>query len=162
MVEMLDWNIILTIYIQGAAKFPQYDALNFSSGATDGLNYLKTVMSAYKAPNGANWGGYANPKVDELALRALNSTRGPYRPRYPVSSRRAAGSRTLLPSWWGIERPAVLRSQTAQTNWPSLTGMSRSVPGTNSSSTRRRRGVSPCSCAYCRSASIEGRFASIP
>ena len=73
MVEMLDWNTILAIYIQGAAKFQQYDALNFSSGATDGLNYLKTVMSAYKAPNGANWGGYANPKVDELALRALNT-----------------------------------------------------------------------------------------
>jgi ABC-type transport system substrate-binding protein len=28
-------------------------------------------MSSYKAPNGANWGGYSNPKVDELALRAF-------------------------------------------------------------------------------------------
>jgi peptide/nickel transport system substrate-binding protein len=69
--ETLDWNTILTIYIQGAVKYPQYDAVNFSSGATDPLNYLKTVMSSYKAPNGANWGGYSNPKVDELALRAF-------------------------------------------------------------------------------------------
>ena len=69
----LDWNTILTIYIQGAVKFPQYDAVNFSSGATDPLNYLKTIMSSYKAPNGANWGGYSNPKVDELALRALST-----------------------------------------------------------------------------------------
>jgi ABC-type transport system substrate-binding protein len=30
-------------------------------------------MSSYKAPNGANWGGYSNPKVDELALRALTT-----------------------------------------------------------------------------------------
>jgi peptide/nickel transport system substrate-binding protein len=71
--DVLDWNSILTIYIQGAVKYPQYDALNFSSGASDPLNYLKTIMSMYKAPNGANWGGYSNPKVDELALRAFNT-----------------------------------------------------------------------------------------
>ena len=71
--DTLDWNTILTIYIQGAVKYPQYHALNFSSGATDPLNYLKTVMSSYKAPNGANWGGYSNPKVDELALSALTT-----------------------------------------------------------------------------------------
>lgn len=71
--ETLDWNSILTIYIQGAVKYPQYDAVNFSSGATDALNYLKTVMSTYKAPNGANWGGYVNAKVDELAVRAFNT-----------------------------------------------------------------------------------------
>jgi peptide/nickel transport system substrate-binding protein len=71
--DTLDWNTILTIYIQGAAKYPQYDAVNFSSGATDPLNYLKTVMSIYKAPNGANWGGYSNAKVDELSQRIFNT-----------------------------------------------------------------------------------------
>jgi peptide/nickel transport system substrate-binding protein len=71
--DTLDWNTILTIYIQGAAKYPQYDAVNFSSGATDALNYLKTVMSTYKAPNGANWGGYRNAKVDELSQRIFNT-----------------------------------------------------------------------------------------
>ena len=71
--DTLDWNTILTIYIQGAVKYPQYDAVNFSSGATDPLNYLKTVMSIYKAPNGANWGGYSNAKVDELSQRIFNT-----------------------------------------------------------------------------------------
>ena len=71
--DTLDWNTILTIYIQGAVKYPQYDALNFSSGATDPLNYLKTVMSVYKAPNGANWGGYSNSVVDELSVKAFNT-----------------------------------------------------------------------------------------
>lgn len=71
--DTLDWNTILTIYIQGAAQNPQYDAVNFSSGATDPLNYLKTVMSVYKAPNGANWGGYSNPKVDELSQRIFTT-----------------------------------------------------------------------------------------
>jgi peptide/nickel transport system substrate-binding protein len=71
--DTLDWNTILTIYIQGAVKYPQYDGVNFSSGATDPLNYLKTVMSIYKAPNGANWGGYSNSKVDELSQRIFNT-----------------------------------------------------------------------------------------
>lgn len=71
--DTLDWNTLLTIFIQGAVKYPQYDALNFSSGATDPLNFLKTVMSMYKAPNGSNWGGYSNPKVDELSQRIFNT-----------------------------------------------------------------------------------------
>ncbi len=71
--DTLDWNTVLTIYLQGAVKFPQYDGINFSSGATDPLNFLKTVMSDYKAPNGANWGGFSDPKVDELARKALST-----------------------------------------------------------------------------------------
>jgi peptide/nickel transport system substrate-binding protein len=71
--DTLDWNSVLTIYLQGAVKNPQYDGLNFSSGATDPLNVLKTVMTNYRAPNGANWGGFSNPEVDELARRALLS-----------------------------------------------------------------------------------------
>jgi peptide/nickel transport system substrate-binding protein len=69
--DTLDWNTVLTIYLQGAVKYPQYDAVNFSSGATDPLNFIKTVMSTYRAPNGANWGGFADPKVDDLANQAL-------------------------------------------------------------------------------------------
>jgi ABC-type transport system substrate-binding protein len=30
-------------------------------------------MTSYRAPNGANWGGFSNPEVDELARRALLS-----------------------------------------------------------------------------------------
>jgi peptide/nickel transport system substrate-binding protein len=71
--DTVDWNTLLDIYIRGAAKYPQYDAINFSSGASDPVNFLKVYMSMYKAPLGPNWGGYSNPKVDELALKALSS-----------------------------------------------------------------------------------------
>jgi peptide/nickel transport system substrate-binding protein len=71
--DTVDWNTLLTIYIQGAVKYPQYDGINFSSGATDPLNFLKVYMSMYKAPVGPNWGGYSNPQVDELAQKALAS-----------------------------------------------------------------------------------------
>jgi peptide/nickel transport system substrate-binding protein len=71
--DTLDWNTVLTIYLQGAVKYPQYDGVNFSSGATDPLNVLKTVMTDYKAPNGANWGGFSDPKIDELARQALSN-----------------------------------------------------------------------------------------
>ena len=71
--DTVDWNTLLTIYIQGAVKYPQYDGINFSSGATDPLNFLKVYMSKYAAPLGSNWGGYSNPKVDELADKALNT-----------------------------------------------------------------------------------------
>jgi ABC-type transport system substrate-binding protein len=71
--DTVDWNTLLTIYIQGAVKYPQYDGINFSSGATDPLNFLKVYMSMYKAPLGPNWGGYSNPQVDDLAQKALTS-----------------------------------------------------------------------------------------
>src|SRR5262249_47925991 len=45
---------------------------------------------------------------------------------------------------------------------PSLSGISRSVLGANSSSSLTRREVSPCSCVYCSSASMVGRFCSMP
>ena len=71
--DTVDWNTLLTVFIQGAVKYPQYDAINFSSGASDPLNFLKVYMSMYKAPLGSNWGGYANPKVDALAEQVLTS-----------------------------------------------------------------------------------------
>jgi hypothetical protein len=72
--DTLDWNSVLTIYLQGAVKTPQYDGLNFSSGATDPLNVLKTVMTSYRAPNGANWGGFSNPE-----LRRCETHEAPHR-----------------------------------------------------------------------------------
>jgi ABC-type transport system substrate-binding protein len=71
--DTLDWNTVLTIYLQGAVKYPQYNALNFSSGATDPLNFVKTVMTKFRSPNGANWGGFSDPKVDDLAAQALST-----------------------------------------------------------------------------------------
>ena len=57
---------------------------------------------------------------------------------------------------------ALLGFETFYTCWPSLIGMSRSVLGANSSSSLTRRSVSPCSWVYWSSASIVGRFASMP
>ena len=71
--DTLDWNSLLDVYFKGQEKFP-YDGINFSSGATDPLNFLKSQMTRYKAPIGGNWGWYSNPKVDELAEKALVST----------------------------------------------------------------------------------------
>lgn len=71
--DTLDWNTLLTIFLQGAVKHPQYDGINFSSGATDPLNFLRFVMSRYTSPNGANWGGFKDPKVDKLGEEALST-----------------------------------------------------------------------------------------
>ena len=71
--DTVDWNTMLTIFIQGAVKYPQYDGINFSSGATDPINFLKGFMTQYRSPVGSNWGGYSNPQVDEIAQKALNS-----------------------------------------------------------------------------------------
>src|SRR4051812_15609585 len=62
--------------------------------------------------------------------------------------------------WYGHRR--TLLNSCYLTCWPSLSGMSRSVLGANSSSSLTRRSVRPCSCVYWSSASIEGRFGSMP
>ncbi len=71
--DTIDWNTMITVFIQGAVKYPQYDAINFSSGATDPINFLKGFMTMYRTPVGSNWGGYSNPQVDDLAQKALAS-----------------------------------------------------------------------------------------
>jgi peptide/nickel transport system substrate-binding protein len=71
--DTIDWNTMITVFIQGAAKYPQYDAFNFSSGASDPVTFMKGFMTMYKAPLGSNWGGYSNPEVDALAQQVLAS-----------------------------------------------------------------------------------------
>jgi len=70
--DTLDWNTLLDVFIRGQDPF-NYDGINFSSGAMEPLNFIKTVMTRYKAPVGSNWGWYSNPKLDELADKALTS-----------------------------------------------------------------------------------------
>jgi ABC-type transport system substrate-binding protein len=70
--DTLDWNSLLDVYIKGQKPF-SYDGVNFSSGATDPLNFLKGVMTSYDAPSGANWGWFSNPDVDKLAGEAISS-----------------------------------------------------------------------------------------
>ncbi|HVA15871.1 MAG TPA: ABC transporter substrate-binding protein [Stellaceae bacterium] len=71
--DTIDWNTMITVFIQGAVKYPQYDGINFSSGATDPINFLKGFMTRYRSPLGSNWGGYSNPQVDDLAQQALTT-----------------------------------------------------------------------------------------
>jgi ABC-type transport system substrate-binding protein len=68
--DVLDWNALLDVFFKGQEKFP-YDGINFSSGASDPLNFVKGQMTQYKSPLGANWGWYSNPEVDELGKKAL-------------------------------------------------------------------------------------------
>ena len=71
--DTIDWNTMLTAFIQGAVKYPQYDGINFSSGAGDPVSFLKSFMTMYRSPLGSNWGGYSNPEVDKLAQQALTT-----------------------------------------------------------------------------------------
>jgi peptide/nickel transport system substrate-binding protein len=68
----LDWNSLIDIYFKGQSTFP-YDGVNFSSGATDPLSFVKSTMTAYKSPIGSNWGWYSNPEVDELGNAVLSN-----------------------------------------------------------------------------------------
>ncbi len=70
--DTLDWNSIIDIFYKGQEKFP-YDGVNFSSGASDPLNFIKNQMTKYQAPLGNNWGWYSNAEVDALADKALTS-----------------------------------------------------------------------------------------
>jgi len=70
--DVLDWNSLLDVYFKGQEKFP-YDGINFSSGASDPLNFVKNQMSQYKGPVGTNWGSYTNAEVDELGAKVLAS-----------------------------------------------------------------------------------------
>ncbi len=70
--DVLDWNSIIDVFFKGQEKFP-YDGVNFSSGASDPLNFLKGSMTEYKTPIGSNWGWYSNPEVDALAHKAMES-----------------------------------------------------------------------------------------
>jgi len=70
--DTVDWNTLLDAFVRGQEPF-NYDGINFSSGAMEPLNFMKTVMTRYKAPLGSNWGWYSNPKVDDLAEKALSS-----------------------------------------------------------------------------------------
>ena len=64
---------MVTVFIQGAVKYPQYDGLNFSSGATDPDAFLKAITTVNRSPNGSNWGGYSNPQIDALAQKVLTT-----------------------------------------------------------------------------------------
>lgn len=71
--EVEDWNTMITQFIQGAVAYPELDAINFSSGASDPLSVVKTFATRYTTPKGSNWGGYSNPEVDALIDEVLTT-----------------------------------------------------------------------------------------
>jgi peptide/nickel transport system substrate-binding protein len=72
--DVLDWNTVLDVFIKGWQKYPQYDGVNFSSGAIDPLSgIVKTFTTANRTPLGPNWGWYQNKEVDEVADQLLNT-----------------------------------------------------------------------------------------
>ena len=68
--DTLDWNSLLDAFIKGQQKY-DYDAINFSSGATDPLGFVKSVMTRFNTPLGSNWGWYSNKEVDALGEKVL-------------------------------------------------------------------------------------------
>lgn len=70
--DTLDWNALLDVFFKGQEKFP-YDAINFSSGASDPLNVIKAVMTKFNAPAGSNWGWFSSPEVDQIGEKILQA-----------------------------------------------------------------------------------------
>jgi peptide/nickel transport system substrate-binding protein len=70
--DVQDWNSLIDIFIRGQEKFP-YDAVNFSSGATDPLSFTKSNMYAFRTPLGSNWGWYSSPEMEEMGKKILSS-----------------------------------------------------------------------------------------
>jgi peptide/nickel transport system substrate-binding protein len=66
-LQTMDWNALLDVYRAGAAKFPDYDGLNFSRGLLDPVSaIIKLVGRAYWAPAGPNWGHFESPETEAL------------------------------------------------------------------------------------------------
>jgi ABC-type transport system substrate-binding protein len=71
--DTIDWNAMTDVFVKGAAAYPKYDAINFSMGVMDPLSLLKAVEKVYAAPNGTNWGGLGDARIDALGQRVLST-----------------------------------------------------------------------------------------
>ncbi len=68
----MDWNSLIDVFVGGAKKYPQYDAINVSlSSIEPEQGMMKSSMTQYQAPNGENWGYYSDPTLDTLGNQAL-------------------------------------------------------------------------------------------
>ena len=68
----MDWNSLIDVFVGGAKKYPQYDAINVSlSSIEPEQGMLKSSMTQYQTPNGENWGYYSDKTLDELGNKAL-------------------------------------------------------------------------------------------
>jgi peptide/nickel transport system substrate-binding protein len=68
----MDWNSLIDVFVGGAKKYPQYDAINVSlSSIEPEQGMMKSSMTQYQAPNGENWGYYSDKTLDDLGNQAL-------------------------------------------------------------------------------------------
>ena len=70
----MDWNSLIDVFIGGAKKYPQYDAINVSLSSIEPVQgVMKGTMTRYEPPNGWNWGYFNDPAVDKLGAEALSN-----------------------------------------------------------------------------------------
>jgi len=70
----MDWNSLIDVFIGGAHKYPQYDAINVSLSSIEPVQgVMKGTMTRYEPPNGWNWGYFDDPAVDKLGEAALST-----------------------------------------------------------------------------------------
>jgi ABC-type transport system substrate-binding protein len=70
----MDWNSLIDVFFNGAKKYPQYDAVNFSLSSIEPVQgIMKSSMTRYQPPNGSNWGFITDPAIDALGTQALST-----------------------------------------------------------------------------------------
>jgi peptide/nickel transport system substrate-binding protein len=73
----MDWNALLDVFIGGAQKYPQYDAINVSLSSIEPVQgIMKESMTRYQSPNGENWGLFSDKAIDTLGTQALSTFDG--------------------------------------------------------------------------------------
>jgi peptide/nickel transport system substrate-binding protein len=73
----MDWNSLIDVFIGGAKKYPQYDAINVSLSSIEPVQgIMKESMTRYQSPNGENWGLFSDKTIDALGTEALSTFDG--------------------------------------------------------------------------------------
>jgi peptide/nickel transport system substrate-binding protein len=73
----MDWNALLDVFLGGAQKYPQYDAINVSLSSIEPVQgIMKESMTRYQSPNGENWGLFSDKAIDALGTQALSTFDG--------------------------------------------------------------------------------------
>ena len=73
----MDWNSLIDVFLGGAKKYPQYDAINVSLSSIEPVQgIMKESMTRYQSPNGENWGLFSDKTIDALGTEALSTFDG--------------------------------------------------------------------------------------
>jgi ABC-type transport system substrate-binding protein len=72
--EVMDWDTLVNVARDGWQKHANYDGVNESLGSTDPqTGFLKSFLTATRAPGGQNWGWYTNPEFDRLGKELMST-----------------------------------------------------------------------------------------